>query len=96
MKLTPLDDRVVIRPQDAESVSPGGIVIPDVAKEKPSRGEVLAIGPGRLLEDGTRAAMSVEVGMEVLYSKYSGTEIEVDKEDVCVIRETDILAVVER
>lgn len=96
MKLKPLDDRVVIRPQEAEKASPGGIIIPDVAKEKPHRGEVLAIGPGRLLEDGTRADMSVKVGAEVLYSKYAGTDIEVDETDVCVIRETDILAIIER
>ena len=92
MKLNPLDDRVVVEPVDAEETTAGGIVLPDAAREKPQRGKVLAVGPGRLLESGDRAVMSVVVGDEVLFSKYGGTEIEVDGKDVKILRESDILA----
>jgi chaperonin GroES len=95
MTLNPLDDRVVIQPVDAEETTAGGIVLPDTAKEKPQRGRVLAVGPGRLLDSGERCAVSVSVGDEVLFGKYGGTEIEVDGEDVKILRESDILAKVE-
>ncbi|RLS52597.1 MAG: co-chaperone GroES [Planctomycetota bacterium] len=92
MSLKPLDDRVVIRPVDAEETTAGGIVLPDAAKEKPQRGKVLAVGPGRLLESGDRVAVSVVLGDEVLFSKYGGTDIEVDGVEVKILRESDILA----
>ena len=92
MQLNPLDDRVVVQPTDAEETTAGGIVLPDAAQEKPQRGSVVAVGPGRLLESGERCSMSVGVGDEVLFGKYGGTEIEVDGEEVKILRESDILA----
>ena len=92
MKLKPLDDRVVVEPLDAEETTKGGIVLPDAAQEKPQRGKVLAVGPGRLLDSGERCAISVSVGDEVLFGKYGGTDIEVDGDDVKILRESDILA----
>jgi len=95
MTLNPLDDRVVIRPMEAEQTTAGGIVLPDTAKEKPQRGKVVAVGPGRLLDSGERCAVSVSIGDEVLFGKYGGTEIEVEGEEVKILRESDILAKVE-
>jgi chaperonin GroES len=92
MSLKPLDDRVVVQPVEAETTTAGGIVLPDAAKEKPQRGKVTAVGPGRLLESGERAPLSVAVGDHVLFSKYGGTDIEVDGKDVKILRESDILA----
>ncbi len=92
LKIRPLDDRVVVEPVEAEEMTAGGIVLPDTAKEKPQRGKVVAVGPGRLLDNGERADMSVAVGDEVIYGKYGGTDIEVNGEDVKILRETDILA----
>jgi len=92
VKLRPLDDRVVIEPREAEETTAGGIVLPDTAKEKPQRGKVVSIGPGKLLDSGSRGQLSVSVGDEVIYGKYSGTEIELDGRDVKILRETDILA----
>jgi chaperonin GroES len=92
VKLKPLDERIVVEPVEAEEKTAGGIVLPDTAKEKPQRGKVLAIGPGKLLDDGDRAPLSVSVGDEVIYGKYSGTEIELDGRDVKILRESDILA----
>lgn len=92
MQLKPLDDRVVVRVTEAETTTAGGIVLPDAAQEKQQRGEVVAVGPGRLLESGERAELSVSVGNQVLFGKYGGTEIEVDGEEVVVLRESDILA----
>lgn len=92
VSLRPLDDRVVLKVLDAEEMSAGGILLPDTAKEKPQRGTVVAVGPGRLLDSGERSAMSVKVGDEVLFGKYGGTEIEVDGQDVKILRESDILA----
>ncbi|QDT50404.1 MULTISPECIES: co-chaperone GroES [Symmachiella] len=92
MQLKPLDDRVVVRVMEAETTTAGGIVLPDAAQEKPQRGEVVAVGPGRLLESGERAELSVTVGDKVLYGKYGGTDIEVDGQEVMVLRESDILA----
>lgn len=92
MALNPLDDRVVVEPVDAEETTAGGIVLPDAAREKPQRGKVVAVGPGRLLESGDRAAVAVAVGDEVLFGKYGGTDIEVEGVDVKILRESDILA----
>ena len=92
IKLRPLDDRVVVEPKEADEVTAGGIVLPDTAKEKPQRGAVLAVGPGKLLDSGERGALSVSVGDEVIYGKYSGSEIEVGGREVKILRETDILA----
>lgn len=92
MKIKPLDDRVVVELVEAEETTAGGIVLPDSAKEKPQRGRVVAVGPGKLLDSGERCAVSVVVGDEVLFGKYGGTEIEVDGEEVKILRESDILA----
>jgi chaperonin GroES len=92
VKLRPLDDRVVVEPMEAEHTTAGGIVLPDTAKEKPQRGTVVSIGPGKLMDSGERGTMSVKVGDEVIYGKYSGTEIEVNGQDVKILREADILA----
>ena len=91
-KIRPLEDRVVVVPVEAEQRTAGGIVLPDTAKEKPQRGKVKAIGAGKLLENGKRAEMSVAVGDEVLYGKYTGTDIEVNNEKVKIMRESDLLA----
>ena len=90
--IRPLDDRVVVQPLEAEETTAGGIVLPDSAKEKPQRGKIVAVGPGRLLDNGQRGELSVAVGDEVIFGKYGGTEIEVDGDDVKVLRESDILA----
>jgi chaperonin GroES len=92
LKLQPLADRLVVRPIEREEVTKGGIVLPDTAKEKPQEGEVLAIGPGRLSEDGKRIAMDVKVGDRVIYAKYGGAEIRIDDEELVILRESDILA----
>lgn len=92
MTLKPLDDRIVIEPLTAEEKTAGGIVLPDSAKEKPQRGKVVAVGPGRLLDSGERHPIALGVGDEVLFAKYGGTEIEVDGVEVKILREQDILA----
>jgi chaperonin GroES len=92
INLKPLDDRVVVEPMEAEERTPGGIVLPDTAKEKPQRGKVLAVGPGKLLENGQRSTMSVAVGDEVIFGKYAGTDIEIDGREIKILRESDILA----
>lgn len=92
VRLRPLDDRVVVEPTEAEERTAGGIVLPDSAKEKPQRGKIVAVGPGRLLDSGSRGSLSVAIGDEVIYGKYSGTEIEVGGKDVKILRESDILA----
>jgi len=91
-KLRPLDDRVVVKPVEAEERTAGGIVLPDTAKEKPQRGKVVSIGPGKLLENGQRGTLSVSIGDEVIYGKYSGTDIELEGDEVKILRETEILA----
>jgi chaperonin GroES len=91
-KIRPLEDRVVIQQIEAEEKTAGGIVLPDTAKEKPQRGKVLAVGPGKLLDSGERAPIGVVEGDEVLFGKYSGTEIKVDGEEIKILRESDILA----
>ncbi len=90
--LQPMADRLVVRPIEREEKTKGGIFLPDTAKEKPQEGEVLAVGPGRLNDDGKRVAMDVKAGDIVVYSKYGGTEIKVDDEDLVILRESDILA----
>ncbi len=90
--IRPLDDRVVVEVSAAEEMTAGGIVLPDNAKEKPQRGKVIAVGPGKLLESGERGSLSVSIGDEVIFGKYGGTEIEVDGEEVKILRESDILA----
>ena len=91
-KIEPLGDRVVIRPTPKEEVSKGGIVLPDPAKEKPQEGKIIAVGPGRLTEEGKRIAMDVKKGDKVIYSKYAGTEFKLDTEELIIMREGDILA----
>jgi chaperonin GroES len=91
-KIRPLDDRVVVEPIEAEEVTSGGIVLPDTAKEKPQRGTVVAVGPGKLLDSGQRGELSVSVGDEVIYGKYGGTDIEINGEEVKILRESDVLA----
>lgn len=92
LKVRPMDDRIVVKRLEAEVKTAGGIVLPDSAQEKPQGGEVVATGPGRLLENGERSGMDVAVGDEVLFGKYSGTEIKVDGEELLIMRESDILA----
>jgi len=92
LNLKPLDDRIVVEPVEAEEMTAGGIVLPDTAKEKPQRGTVLAVGPGKLLDNGERGALSVAIGDEVIYGKYAGTDIEIDGLDVKLLRESDVLA----
>ena len=91
-KIEPLGDRVVIKPTAKEDVSKGGIVLPDTAKEKPQEGKIIAVGPGRLTEDGKRIAMEVKKGDKVIYSKYAGTEFKLEDEELVIMREGDILA----
>jgi chaperonin GroES len=95
MTIRPLDDHVVVVPIEAEEKTRGGIVLPDTAKEKPQQGKVIGVGPGKLLDDGTRAKPSVSKGDRVLYGKYSGTEVTVDNEDYVIMKESDILAKIE-
>jgi len=96
MKLRPLDNRVVVEPIEAQDKTAGGIYLPDTAKEKPQIGKVIAAGPGKLQDDGKRSPMSVEVGDQVIYGKYSGNEVELEGKKVVILRETDLLGVVER
>jgi len=91
----PLADRVVVRPLDREEKTASGIFLPDTAKEKPQEGEILAVGPGRI-EDGKRVELEVKTGDRVIFSKYAGTEIKVGEDDVLILRESDILAIVEK
>src|SRR5579862_9070708 len=95
LNIRPLDDRVVIEVLEAEERTAGGIVLPDTAKEKPQRGKVVAVGPGKLLENGERAALTVKVGNTVIYGKYAGTEIKLEGEEHTIMRENEILAVLE-
>jgi len=92
IKVEPLGDRVVIKPTAKEKVSKGGIVLPDTAKEKPQEGKIVAVGRGKVCEDGKRIAMEVKAGDKVIYSKYAGTEIKLDDEELIILRESDILA----
>lgn len=92
VNIRPLDDRVVVQPSEAEETTAGGIVLPDSAREKPQRGTVVAVGPGKLLDSGNRGELSVAVGDVVIYGKYGGSEIEVDGQELKILRESDILA----
>ncbi|MCK6473029.1 MAG: co-chaperone GroES [Planctomycetes bacterium] len=92
LELVPLDDRIVVKRLEAEEKTAGGIVLPDTAKEKPQRGEVIAVGPGKQLDSGKRAKVEVSVGDTVLFGKYAGTEVKVSGSEVIIMRETDILA----
>ncbi len=95
MKLRPLHDRVIVRRKEEERTSPGGIVIPDTAAEKPVRGEVIAAGNGKILDSGEIRGLDVKVGDQILFGKYSGTEVKVEGEELLVMREDDIMAVIE-
>jgi len=95
MKIRPLHDRVVVRRTEDERTSPGGIVIPDSAAEKPMQGEVLAVGNGKITEGGDQRPLDVKVGDTILFGKYSGTEVKVDGEDLLMMREDDIMGVIE-
>jgi chaperonin GroES len=96
MKLRPLDDRIVIKQSEAEDKTAGGIFLPDTAKEKPQIGKVVATGPGKLLDTGKRSEMSVKKNDEVIYGKYSGSEIEIEGEKYVILRESDLLGIVEK
>ncbi len=91
-KLKPLGDRVVVKPMAREEITKGGIVLPDTAKEKPQEGKVLAVGPGKMTDDGTRIPMDVKVGDVVIYAKYGGSEIKENDDELIILRESDILA----
>ena len=96
VNLRPLDDRVIVKPNDAEEKTKSGIYLPEGAKEKPMMGKVLAAGPGKLADDGTRTAMGVKVGDTVVYGKYAGTEIEIETVKCMIVRESELLGVVEK
>jgi len=96
IKFRPMDDRVLVQPCEAEETTAGGIILPDTAREKPQRGVVVSCGPGKLLDSGKRGEMSVQLGDEVFYGKYSGSEIEFDHDKYVVLRENDILAIVDK
>jgi len=96
MKIRPLHDRVIVKREDEERKSPGGIVIPDTAAEKPIRGKVVAVGKGKVLEDGKVRPLVVKVGDRILFGKYGGNEVKVDGEELLVLREEDIMAVIEK
>ena len=95
MKIKPLDDRVLVKQSEAEEKTAGGIVLPDSAQEKPQRGKVIATGSGKLLDSGERGTLSVKKGDEVFYGKYAGSEVEVDGETYVILRESDILAIID-
>ena len=95
VKLRPLGDRVVVKATSRETVTKSGIVLPDTAKEKPQEGEILAIGPGKVLDNGKRVTLEVKVGQKILFAKYAGTEVKIDGEEYLILRESDIMGVVE-
>jgi chaperonin GroES len=94
-KLKPLGDRLVVKPSAREEMTKSGIVLPDTVKERPQEGTVLAVGPGRVLDDGSREAIDVKVGQKILFQKYAGTEFKLDEEDLLILSQKDILAVIE-
>lgn len=96
MKLRPLDDKVVIKQSEAEDKTAGGIILPDTAKEKPQIGKILAVGPGKLLDDGKRSKMSVKKNDEVIYARYIGSEVEIEGEKFVLLRECDVLGIIEK
>lgn len=95
MTVRPLADRVLVKPMEAQETKKGGIIIPDTAKEKPQEGEIIAVGPGRITDDGKKINLEVKVGDKILYGKYSGTEVNINDIEYLIMRESDILAVVE-
>ena len=95
-KLEPLGDRVIVKPLEMEEVSKGGIILPDTAKEKPQDGEIIAVGPGKIKDDGTRIPMEVKVGDKVMFAKYAGTEIKLGEEKLMIMSQSDIMAIKER
>ena len=96
MKLQPLNDRIVVKRSEEKEVTKGGIIIPETAKEKPIEGKVLAVGTGKVLDDGSKIPLDVKEGDKVLFSKYAGSEVKIDGEDLLIMREDDVLAVVEK
>ena len=96
VNVKPLDDRVLVSQSEAEEKTAGGIVLPDTAKEKPQRGKIVATGPGKLLDSGERGTMSVSVGDDVFYGKYAGSDVEIDGTKYVILKETDILAIIDR
>ncbi|MHC4680512.1 MAG: co-chaperone GroES [Planctomycetota bacterium] len=96
MKLRPLDDRIVIKQSEAEEKTAGGIILPDAAQEKPQIGTVVAVGPGKLLDDGTRGKISVKNKDKVIYAKYIGSDVEIDGQKYVILRESDVLGIVEK
>ena len=94
VSIKPLEDRIVVKAVEAEQTTASGLVIPDTAKEKPQEGEVLAVGPGKILDDGKREAIDVAVGDKVLYAKYAGTEFKIDDDELLIVSQKDILAIV--
>ena len=96
MKIRPLHDRVIVKREDEERKSPGGIVIPDTATEKPIRGKIIAVGKGKLLDNGNVRPLDVKVGDKILFGKYGGTEVKVDGDELLVMREEDVIAVIEK
>ncbi len=96
MAVKPLDDRILVKQCDAEEITAGGIVLPDSAQEKPQRGTVVATGPGKLLDSGERAKIALTQGDEIFYGKYAGTEIKINSDEYVILRESDVLAVVEK
>ena len=95
VSLRPLGDRVVVKALAREAVTKSGIVLPDTAKEKPQEGQILAVGPGKVLDNGKRTALEVEVGQRVLFAKYAGTEVKIDGEEYLILRESDIMGIIE-
>ena len=95
MKIRPLADKVIVQRVEAEGVTAGGIVLPDSAKEKPQRGKIIAVGDGRMLEDGTRAPVSVKKDQQVLFTSYAGTEVKIDGKEYLIMDESDIMAIIE-
>ncbi len=93
MNVKPLADRIILRPLEAEQKTAGGIIIPDAAKEKPQKGEIVAVGPGKVADSGQKIEMSLKNGDKVLYGKYSGTEVSIDGQDYLIMKESDVLAI---
>ncbi|MGA2093728.1 MAG: co-chaperone GroES [Sedimentisphaerales bacterium] len=96
MKLVPLDDRIIVKQSEAEEKTAGGIILPDAAKEKPQRGKIIAVGPGKMQDNGKRSEMSVKKGDEVIYTKYMGNDIQIDGEKYVILHENDVLGIIEK